>query len=237
MWRFRRNVDYVALYAGASLRHVSAVGGVVFVATSSGQLFGMSARNGAILFSDQTPDLNEVFSLGLGKPHHASMNGGTTIAGDMVFAPSGAQNNPSGGLFAYEVNERPIARPDWIAVPGTESIIIDALANDTDPNGDRLQFVRVAGSIIDTEDGIPDEIQRQYGVIVVVNPGDDPDQPDAAYLEFIPSPQFRGQRQFRYTVEDLAPNRRLNGFELNEPIPNHVPRADGARVRLVAVGR
>lgn len=233
-WRFPMNIDHATLYAGASLRHVSVAEGVVFVATSSGQLFAMSARTGAILFSDQTPDLNEAFSLGLGKPHHASMDGGTTIADGMVFAPSGAQNNPSGGMFAYEINARPIARNDLVSVPDVESIIIDALANDTDPNGDRLQFVRVAGSNIDTEDGLPDEIHRPFGVIIVVNPGDDPDQPDAAYLEFIPSPHFHGVRKFWYRVEDLAPNRVVNGFELDDPTPNHTPRTDFARVRLVA---
>jgi outer membrane protein assembly factor BamB len=234
-WRFPMNVDYVSLFAGASLRHVSVIETLVFVTTSSGQVFALDARDGAVLFSDQTVDLNDVFDLGLGKPHHASMNGGTVIADGMVFVPSGAQNDPSGGILAYRINERPIAIDDWIAVPsGGASVIFDPLANDSDPDGDRLHFVEVAGSPINVEDGLPDEIVRPFGTIIVVNPGDDPDQPQAASLELVPSPNFNGVRRIRYTVEDLPPNSIVNGIELDEPNPTHVPRTAGAWIELVA---
>jgi hypothetical protein len=197
----------------------------------------LSARTGALLFSDQTPDLNQVFGLGLGKPHHASMNGGTVIADGMVFVPSGAQNNPSGGILAYEINERPFARNDWARVRPGQSILIDALSNDSDPNGDALQFTRVAGSEIDTGDGQPDVLHRHYGTIIVVNPGDDPQQPEAGYIRFRASQRFRGVQWIRYTVEDLPPNLIVNGLELNEANPTHTPRTADARIQLVATTR
>jgi len=236
-WHFPGNVDYVSLPAGASLRHVSVTDGLVFVATSSGQWFALRAFDGAVLFTDQTPDLDAVFGLGLGKPHHASMNGGTVIADGMIYVPYGAQNNPSGGVMAYELNQRPVAADDSVLVQGAESVVIDALANDSDPNGDRLEFVEVAGTEIDVEDGFPDVVALPFGSILVVNPGDDPAHPQEARLEFSPSPIFNGVRKVYYVIEDLAPPRKVNGLELQEPNPTHTPRRAGAWIDLVASGK
>jgi outer membrane protein assembly factor BamB len=232
LWHFPQGADYVELLSGAALRHVSVTGGIVFVTTSAGQLFVLNAEDGSTLFVDQTPDLNEVFDLGLGKPHHASMNGGTVIANGRVYVPSGAQNNPSGGIFAYQINHAPMANDDDVDVQPGEMIIVDALANDVDPDGDRLRFVRVAGQQINTEDEMPDTIVRPYGTIVVVNPGDDPVQPDAAYILFTPSEGFSGSRTLPYTVEDMAPNRVVNGVELDEPNPTHTVRKSSALIRV-----
>jgi hypothetical protein len=234
LWRFAHHRDYVELPAGAALRHVSATRDLVYVTTSSGHLFVLSARNGAILFQDQTPDLNEVFDLGLGKPHHASMNGGTVIADGMVFVPYGAQNNPSGGVIAYEVNHRPTAADDLVSVGPHETVLIDALANDSDPDGDRLRFASVAGCSVNTSDGLPDEITLPYGTLIVVNPGDDPTQPESAYLQFTPSSRFNGHRKINYLIEDVAPNRIVNGVELDEPNPTHKPRFGWAKIYLRA---
>jgi outer membrane protein assembly factor BamB len=88
---------------GAAFRHVSWANNVLYVTTTSGQLFALDANNGSSKFTDQTPDLNARFNLGLGKVHHAAMNGGTVIANGMVFVPYGGQNNPSGGMIAYEL--------------------------------------------------------------------------------------------------------------------------------------
>jgi outer membrane protein assembly factor BamB len=232
LWHFDHGEDFVELPAGAALRHVSVTPGLVFVTTSSGQLFVLNADDGDILFVDQTSDLNEVFDLGIGKAHHASMDGGTVIANGKVYVPSGAQNNPSGGIFAYEINHRPLAADDQAEVQAGEEIVIDALANDADPDGDRLRFTRVAGHQVNTEDGMPDTIVRPLGTIVVVNPGDDPADPDAAFLLLTPSDDFSTGRTFPYTVEDLAPNRAVNGVELDEANPTHTPRRSSARIRV-----
>ena len=228
-WHFSHSVDYVELRAGAALRHVSVANGMVFVTASSGRLFVLNARTGRTLFTDQTPDLNDVFDLGLGKPHHASMNGGAIIANGKVFVPFGAQNNPSGGIYAYQVNHRPRASVDFANVGGGTTMI-EALANDSDADGDRLRFVRVAGRIVNLDDGAPDTIHRSFGTIVVVNPGDDPTDPDAAYLLFTPSVHFHGVQFFGYTIEDMAPGRIVNGVETDEPNPTHTPRRASAWV-------
>ena len=98
-------LDYVNLKAGAAMRHVSVANGLLYVTTSSGQLFVLGTADGKQLFTDQTLDLNVKFNLGLGKPHHASMNAGTVISNGMAYVAYGAQNNPSGGMIAYSVGK------------------------------------------------------------------------------------------------------------------------------------
>lgn len=230
LWHFPGGDDFVELLAGAALRHVSVAQGRIFVTSSSGQLFVLNADDGSLLFADQTPDLNEIYDLGLAKPHHASMNGGAVIANGKVYVPYGAQNNPSGGIITYEVNHRPHAVDDEVDVQAGVQIVIDALANDTDPDGDRLGFTRVAGQQVDIADGMPDTIVRPFGTLVVFNPGDDNDQPDAAYVLFTPSEDFTGARTFPYRIEDLAPRRVVNGQELDEPNPTHTPRSSTAHI-------
>lgn len=101
-WRVA-GADHVLLRAGAAMRHVAWANGLVYVTTSSGQLFVLSAASGELRFWDQTLDLNAHFGLGLGKPHHAGMNGGTLISEGIVYVPYGTQNNPSGGILAYRL--------------------------------------------------------------------------------------------------------------------------------------
>jgi len=233
LWRFPGNVDYVSLLAGAALRHVSATDSLVFVATSSGRCFVLDAFDGSVLFVDQTPDLDAVFGLGLGKPHHAAMNGGTVVADGMIYLPYGTQNNPSGGLLAYELNQHPTAGDDQVAVTAGNSLVIEALDNDSDPNGDSLRFVRVANSPINTGDGIPDVVSLPFGTLVVVNPGDDPARPEDAYLKFDPAANFGGRRKIFYTVEDVAPLRIVNGVELQQSNPTHTARTASAWITLV----
>ena len=235
LWSFDGGLDYVELRAGAALRHVSVANGLLFVTASSGKLFVLNAANGELVFSDQTIDLNSEFGLGLVKPHHASMNGGSIISNGMVYVPYGAQNNPSGGLIAYEINRRPHARWDVGVTYNRKPIIINALANDDDPNGDALRFVRVAGTDINPDDGNADVVNLNFGTIEVFNPGDDASSPSAAYLKFTPNPNSRRFEKFTYQVEDIAPPRKVNGIELNEPEPTHTPRRAQAKVWLLNV--
>jgi outer membrane protein assembly factor BamB len=232
VWDFGGDVDFVELLAGAALRHVSVANGLVYVTSSSGQLFVLNAANGEILFSDQTPDLNALFSLGLGKPQHASMNSGTLISDGMVFAPYGGQNEPSGGIYAYELNRRPKARKDVVTIWQDESIAIPVLANDSDKNGDALVIVEVAGTAVNPTDGVPDVIVLPEGTLTVFNVGDDPEQPEAAYIQYDPTPGFTGRLRTTYVIEDVAPNRIINGVETSEPNPTHTPLQDDARLRI-----
>ncbi len=95
--------DHVLLKAGAALRHVSWANDLVYVTSTSGQLFVLDDANGEQRFTDQTLDLNAALGLGLPKPHHAGMNAGTIISNGMVYVPYGGQNNPSGGIIAYRL--------------------------------------------------------------------------------------------------------------------------------------
>ena len=232
LWQFDDGKDFVELLAGAALRHVSVANNLVFVTASSGQLFILNAKNGKLLFSDQSPDLNNVFDLGLGKPHHASMNGGTIISNGMVYVPYGAQNNPSGGVIAYEINRKPKARNDRVSVNGLTPVKVNALANDRDPNGDALQFVNVAGNEINLLDGKSDLVYLKFGTVEVFNVGDDRYNPEAAYLLFTPNKRFKSGHSFKYQVADVAPRRVVNGDEIEEAESSHSPRRDSARVRL-----
>ncbi len=104
IWKFKNTgKDYLELKAGAAMRHVSVANKLLYVTTSSGLLSVFNTIDGEMLFQDQTGDLNVIFNLGLNKPHHASMNAGTVVSDGMVYVPYGAQNNPSGGMFAYRV--------------------------------------------------------------------------------------------------------------------------------------
>jgi outer membrane protein assembly factor BamB len=101
IWTFADGADYVLLKVGASMRHVSVANGLIYITTTSGELFVLDAKSGRQLYHDQTLDLNAHFGLGLTSPMHASMNAGTVISNGMLYVPYGAQNNPSGGLIAY----------------------------------------------------------------------------------------------------------------------------------------
>lgn len=222
--------DFVELLAGASLRHVSVANGVVFVSTSSGQLFALDAADGSILFTDQTPDLNEEFDLGIGKPHHASMNAGAVIARGRVYAAFGAQNNPSGGVYVYEVNQAPIARRDRATLRADQaSVRIAPLVNDRDPNGDELRIAEVAGQVIVFDDGQPDLVSIPEGELLVYHPGDvgfDGIRPAVVFSRTSSTPT--GLLEIPYVTADVAPGRVLNGHVLDEPNPTHRARSDSA---------
>ena len=232
-WHFSNNDDFVNLAAGAALRHVSVANGLLYLTTSSGQLFVLDASDGKTLFHDQSIDLNEYFSLGLGKPHHASMNGGSIISQGMVYVPYGAQNNPSGGLIAYALNEKPIAQRDQAKIwRAQETVRIDALQNDLDPNGDKLRFTQVAGFEINPDDGKADVITLPFGQLQVVNPGDDPSDVGAAYLLFTPTDGFQHSEKIDYQIVDIAPFKIVNGIETNQAETTHSPRMDAATITL-----
>ena len=71
-----------------------------------------------------------------------------------------------------------------------------------------------------------------YDEIEVFNVGDDVDNPGAAYLKFSPSGPLHGSRRFTYQIEDVPPNRVVNGKVLDEPEPSRRPRIAQARVRV-----
>lgn len=224
-WRFSGDRDFVELKVGAALRHVSVTTSLIYVTTTSGQLFVIDRARGTVLFEDQTVDLNELFGLGLGKPHHAGMNAGALVANGMVYTPYGGQNNPSGGIIAYEVNEKPTPGFDLYTVWRNQKERINILANDTDPNGDALRITAIRGRAVRQDDGQPDRIAFRDAIVTVYNRGDNPARPDSAYVEVEATPRAASTINIRYSVEDLAPNRIVNGGEVAEPEPSHTSRS------------
>ena len=103
----RSGNDFVELQGASALRHVSVANDLVYVTTTAGELYVLNAKTGKQLYQDQTLDLNATMNLGLGKPHHASMNTGVLISDGMVYTGYGAQNNPSGGMVAYKIDMKP----------------------------------------------------------------------------------------------------------------------------------
>jgi len=103
----RNGNDFIELKGASALRHVSVANNLVYVTTTAGELYVLNAKTGRQLYKDQTLDLNATMNLGLGKPHHASMNTGVLISDGMVYTGYGAQNNPSGGMIAYKIDTKP----------------------------------------------------------------------------------------------------------------------------------
>lgn len=231
-WDFGNGIDYVEL-PGASMRHVTVANGLLYITLSSGRLYVLDEKNGGILFEDQTPDLNALHGLGLPRPQHASMNGGSIVSDGMLYVPYGGQNEPSGGMLAYEVNEKPKANRDVSVSMHDETAVIRPLKNDLDPNGDALRFSEVSGVVINTSDGEPDVITLSNGVLEVYNPGDDQQRPDHAYIKFMPREGYSGRFKLKYEVTDIAPDRIVNGQRLvGEPNQTHVARSDDSKINF-----
>jgi outer membrane protein assembly factor BamB len=228
LWNFGNGADYLALPAGASMRHVSVAGGLVYVTTTSGQLFVADAATGRIVFRDQTLDLNAQFNLGLGKAHHAAMNGGTVISDSMVYVPYGGQNNPSGGIIAYELNAAPVAQDDVLTAAADKTVAIYPLANDRDPNGDALRIASIEGVALGAPVGTASQfVSTAYGTVEVVN------RAPMQYLLLTPRAGLRGGFSIAYSVADKAPLRRVNGKVLaGQDEPTHKARTDSAHIRI-----
>ncbi len=231
-WQFANGKDFVELNEGAALRHVSTARNLIYVTTSSGKLIVLDKRDGSILFEDQTLDLNQHFSLGLGKPHHASMNAGTLIADGMLYVPYGAQNNPSGGMIAYEINHKPKVRNDRFKVSRYGSHDLYVLSNDRDADGDDLRFINVAGHVMNNTDNEADIIELRSGTLEVFNKGDIAGDLDSAFIRFTASSNRSRRVRFNYTVEDVAPMKRVNGETVSEAEATHTPRRSSARVTV-----
>ena len=78
------------------------------------------------------------------------------------------------------VNAEPVATDDEAETDEGESVTIDVLANDSDPDGDRLTITMVT--------------QGSYGSVAI--------SADGTSVNYIPDADFSGEDQFMYTVSD-----------------------------------
>jgi len=155
-----------------------------------------AARNGAevfidVLANDADPDGDPLTVVSVSQP----ASGTVVNNGDFVtYAPAaGFQGEDS---FTYTVsdgsdsatatvtvtvnNDAPVAQPDSAETRSGESVQIDVLANDSDPNGDELALVAVSGASNGTPSIVGDEIR------------------------YAPNDGFSGTDSFTYTVRDAG---------------------------------
>ena len=99
------------------------------------------------------------------------------------WAPQGYEvvSSPTNTASARDANSAPVAQDDAATVAEDGVVVIPALANDTDPNGDEFHIV---------DAGVP-----QYGAARLL--------PDET-IEYTPDQHFHGTDSFTYTVRDAT---------------------------------
>ena len=70
------------------------------------------------------------------------------------------------------------------------------------------------------------------GVVWIAHPGDAGDSGSTPSISFFKNSSGLGEVTLDYTVEDAAPNRVLNGVELDESNPTHRARSDHASITI-----
>ena len=101
----------------------------------------------------------------------------------LLFTSCGSGGDDAGGTTGPPAvtNDPPVASDDTISTPSNTSVLIDVLANDTDPDGDVLTITSVSG-----------------GVGVATISGDE--------VDYSPAENWSGLDSFTYTIEDTAGN-------------------------------
>ncbi|MCL2658609.1 MAG: retention module-containing protein, partial [Betaproteobacteria bacterium] len=95
----------------------------------------------------------------------------------------------AGAPVAEEPNRPPHAADDTARTPAGKPVIIDVLANDSDPDGDPLHITHVDGQPI-----APGETVNVDNGTVTLN--------DDGTVTFTPDPDYHGDAHFDYTVDD-----------------------------------
>jgi predicted outer membrane repeat protein len=101
----------------------------------------------------------------------------------LLFTSCGSSGDDTGGTTGPPAvtNDPPVASDDTISTPSNTSVLIDVLANDTDPDGDVLTITSVSG-----------------GIGVATISGDE--------VDYSPAENWHGIDSFTYTIEDTAGN-------------------------------
>jgi hypothetical protein len=147
-----------------------------------------------VLANDTDPDGDPLTVSGLGAPIHgvAAVDPGGTVtytpnpgySGFDVFTylacdPFGACSTAVVVVTVSPVNDPPVAGDDVAATPASTAVVVDVLANDSDPEGDPLSVDSVT--------------QGSNGSVVVNADGT---------VAYTPDPGFSGTDSFTYTVSD-----------------------------------
>ena len=89
-------------------------------------------------------------------------------------------------LVSHHANDGPVATADTATTPEDTPVTINALVNDSDPDGEALQVTQVAGQPI------------AVGSPVLIAEGSVALNPDGT-LTFTPNPDFNGPVSFSYS--------------------------------------
>ena len=98
----------------------------------------------------------------------------------LLFTSCGSSGDDAGGTTGPPAvtNDPPVASDDTISTPSNTSVLIDVLANDTDPDGDTISLVSLTAPT--------------NGSAVIVN----------GQIEYTPPASYIGADTFTYTIED-----------------------------------
>ena len=145
-----------------------------------------------VLANDSDPDGDRMQILTVTEPSHGTA---TVVAGEVRYVPTADYHGPDafsytagdgGGLTARATvavtvlpeNRRPSAVDDAAETPEDTPVLIDVLANDSDPDGDRMQILTVT--------------EPSHGTATVV----------AGEVRYVPVRDYHGPDAFSYTVSD-----------------------------------
>ncbi len=171
-----------------------------------------------VLANDEDPDGDRLQVVAVTAPRH-----GTTAvaAGGVRYAPAPGYHGPdafrytvadAAGLIAeatvtvdvLPVNDPPEALDDAAQTLEDEPVVVDVLANDSDPDGDSLRVIRVTDPL--------------HGSATVAAGG----------VRYVPAPDYHGTDTFRYTVADPGGLTATATATLTVQPVNDAPEAVGA---------
>ena len=188
-----RTSDHDAVVVGLDLTNAPPVGGADVYTTAEDTTLEVSAPG--VLSNDSDAEGQQLTAALVSGPAHGTL----TLRVDGSFSYVPAPNYFGADSFTYTandgvlssgavrvslqvtpVNDVPLARPDTLNVPKNGSATVDALANDTDVDGDTLTVVAFT--------------QGRHGSVTY----------NAATLSFryTPDKGFRGTDTFAYTISD-----------------------------------
>ncbi|NBS91245.1 hypothetical protein EBS67_14790, partial [bacterium] len=157
----------------------TAIAGTNYQAVSGTLTFapGETTKTVSIVIPSQNLSASKTFSLLLSTPTGATLAdasgvGTIQLAGSLTPAPSPTP---------VPVNSAPVAVADSVWIPSASATSISVLANDTDPNGDKISVKTVT--------------QGSFGTVSI--------NPDGT-VNYTPGSGFTGSDSFNYTIADVA---------------------------------
>jgi RHS repeat-associated protein len=189
------------------------------------------ANNGTLQLSGVNVNLNQ--EIGVADLDKLKFTPSTNFNGEVSFNWNGfdgtvyAVTPATVNLTIKPVNDPPIARDDNATTQINRSVTIPVLANDSDPEGDRISLISF------------DSTSAQCGTVRRDNNGTPSDFTDDKLI-YTPRPSFRGDDVFNYTISDgnNTSSAKVNvkvGIRVNQPPVAKDDNATTQRNRSVTI--